>query len=151
MKIIYRINLTLIIINICILLMIVPSIAIYFSGYAFFIPIGFFMSFAIFSSLIQVLMYIIYLFKWNKISDRLKSPFIFYGIIAMVEIIYLLTIISSIWGLDYIEMFVVISMALFRPISLVFLITASFMALFSLYLSKKQYHLYKPDNFLLTE
>lgn len=77
----------------------------------------------------QVISFIIYLTQWKKISDRLKTPFIIYGVLTTITLIAFKAGQTTYLGDDLI------------PI----LFFSGILAFYFLYLSKKQYDFSKEN------
>lgn len=114
MKTLYMINKVLIIINV------ILGLTIYF-GLLFMIITGF----------AQVVMFIVYLSKWKKISDQYKTHFITYGCLTIITLIALFISVQLNHHAD-----TIILLSLFMGGGLAF---------YFLYLSKKQYEFYNTN------
>jgi len=160
MKTLYKTNLVLIFINVLSIPIVLLSI-VFVGFYLSWIPFGSWVLFTILTGFIQILSYIIYLFKWNKISRTLKIPFIIYGICAAITITTFIVDISNTTSMTgtgyhteipyYLNIIFNAAILIFNLSQPIIIILALFLALFFIYLSKQQYHFYKTDKPLLTE
>lgn len=151
MKTLFKINLILIIINILLIPITILSL-LFISFYLFWIPFGIWVLSIIFTGLIQVLTYITYLFKWSEIYDTLKLPFKIYGIITAITIVIFIMDISHIRDIThysdmphYLHIIFTSAFLVFELSNSIIIVLAALLALFFIYLSKRQYDFYNSN------